>query len=37
VLRGSLQRSTFGMTSDRVALSDNVDLNLSITLQPENR
>jgi hypothetical protein len=25
------------MTSNRLALSDNVDLNLSITLQPENR
>jgi polyisoprenoid-binding protein YceI len=37
VLRGALQRSTFGMTSNRLALSDNVDLNLSITLQPENR
>ena len=36
-LRGNLQRSTFGMTSDRVAISDSVDLNLSITLQPENR
>jgi polyisoprenoid-binding protein YceI len=34
VLRGMLQRSTFGMTSDRLALSDNVDLNLNITLQP---
>lgn len=37
VLRGALQRSTFGMTSDRLALSDNVDLNLSITLQPQTR
>lgn len=37
VLRGNVQRSTFGMTSDRVALSDSVDLNLSITLQPETR
>jgi polyisoprenoid-binding protein YceI len=37
VLSGSLQRSTFGMTSDRVALSDSVDLNINITLQPENR
>lgn len=37
VLRGMLQRSTFGMTSDRLALSDSVDLNLNITLQPETR
>lgn len=37
VLRGILQRSTFGMTSDRLALSDSVDLNLNITLQPETR
>lgn len=37
VLRGMLQRSTFGMTSDRFALSDSVDLNLNITLQPETR
>ena len=37
LLRGNLQRSTFGMTSDRVALSDSVDLNLSITLQREIR
>ncbi|WP_233840139.1 YceI family protein [Dyella sp. 2HG41-7] len=37
VLRGILQRSTFGMTSDRLAISDNVDLNLSITLQRETR
>jgi polyisoprenoid-binding protein YceI len=37
VLHGSLQRSTFGMTSDRVAVSDNVDLNLNITLQRESR
>lgn len=37
MLRGNLQRSTFGMTSDRVALSDSVDLNLSITLQREIR
>lgn len=36
-LRGNLQRSTFGMTSNRVALSDRVDLNLSITLQRETR
>jgi polyisoprenoid-binding protein YceI len=36
-LRGNLQRSTFGMTSDRLAVSDSVDLNLSITLQRENR
>jgi polyisoprenoid-binding protein YceI len=36
-LHGNLQRSTFGMTSDRLALSDSVDLNLSITLQRENR
>lgn len=36
-LHGSLQRSTFGMTSDRLALSDSVELNLSITLQRENR
>jgi polyisoprenoid-binding protein YceI len=37
VLNGRLQRSTFGMNSDRVALSDRVDLSLSITLQRENR
>lgn len=37
LLRGNLQRSTFGMTSNRVALSDRVDLNLSITLQRETR
>ncbi|RUL70568.1 YceI family protein [Dyella choica] len=37
VLRGMLQRSTFGMTSDRLAVSDSVDLNLSITLQPDTR
>ncbi|HUA79700.1 MAG TPA: YceI family protein [Dyella sp.] len=37
VLRGILHRSTFGMTSDRLAISDNVDLNLSITLQRETR
>lgn len=37
VLRGNLRRSTFGMTSDRVALSDSVDLNLSITLQRGTR
>ncbi|GFZ90141.1 YceI family protein [Dyella caseinilytica] len=36
-LHGNLQRSTFGMTSDHLAISDSVDLNLSITLQPENR
>ncbi|WP_284319755.1 YceI family protein [Dyella acidisoli] len=37
LLRGNLQRSTFGMTSNRLALSDSVDLNLSITLQRETR
>jgi len=37
LLRGHLHRSTFGMNSDRLALSDGVDLNLSITLQPERR
>jgi polyisoprenoid-binding protein YceI len=37
MLSGHLHRSTFGMTSDHLALSDSVDLNLSITLQPENR
>jgi polyisoprenoid-binding protein YceI len=37
LLHGSLQRSAFGMTSDRLALSDSVDLNLSITLQRESR
>lgn len=37
VLRGMVQRSTFGMTSDRFALSDSVDLNLNITLQPDTR
>lgn len=37
LLRGNLQRSTFGMTSNRVAISDRVDLNLSITLQRETR
>jgi polyisoprenoid-binding protein YceI len=36
-LRGSLQRSTFGMNSDRLALSDSVDLNINITLQRESR
>jgi polyisoprenoid-binding protein YceI len=35
-LSGRVHRSTFGMTSDRLALSDSVDLNLSITLQPVN-
>lgn len=37
LLRGNVQRSTFGMTSHRAALSDSVDLNLSITLQHETR
>jgi polyisoprenoid-binding protein YceI len=37
LLRGMLQRSTFGMTSDRLAISDSVDLNLSITLQAQTR
>jgi polyisoprenoid-binding protein YceI len=37
LLSGRVHRSTFGMTSDRLALSDSVDLNLSITLQRENR
>jgi polyisoprenoid-binding protein YceI len=37
VLRGKLRRSTFGMTSDRLAISDNVELNLSITLQRGTR
>jgi polyisoprenoid-binding protein YceI len=37
LLHGNLQRSVFGMTADRLALSDSVDLNLSITLQRENR
>ncbi|GLQ45102.1 hypothetical protein GCM10007862_01530 [Dyella lipolytica] len=37
LLHGNLQRSTFGMTSDRLALSDSVELNLSITLQRESR
>ena len=37
VLRGNLHRSTYGMTSDRLAISDSVDLNLSITLQRETR
>lgn len=36
-LHGNLQRSTYGMDSDRVALSDSVDLNLSITLRREVR
>ncbi|GLQ97746.1 YceI family protein [Dyella mobilis] len=36
-LSGSLQRSTFGMNSDHLALSDSVDLNLSITLQRDIR
>lgn len=36
-LHGSVERSTFGMTSDRLALSDRVELNLSITLQREIR
>ncbi|GLQ50069.1 YceI family protein [Dyella flava] len=36
-LHGRLRRSAFGMTSDRLALSDSVDLNLSITLQRESR
>lgn len=36
-LSGRVHRSTFGMTSDRLALSDSVDLNLSITLQRESR
>jgi polyisoprenoid-binding protein YceI len=35
LLRGHLQRSTFGMTSDRLALSDSVELNLSISLRRE--
>jgi polyisoprenoid-binding protein YceI len=35
-LSGRVHRSTFGMTSDRLALSDSVDLDLSITLQPVN-
>ncbi len=37
LLTGRVHRSTFGMNSDRLALSDSVDLNLSITLQPESR
>jgi polyisoprenoid-binding protein YceI len=37
LLHGHLHRSTFGMTSDRLALSDSVELNLSITLQHESR
>ncbi|GLQ90801.1 hypothetical protein GCM10007898_43770 [Dyella flagellata] len=37
ILRGALQRSTYGMTSDRLAVSDSVDLNLSITLRPQTR
>lgn len=37
LLRGNLRRSAFGMTSDRLAISDSVDLNLSITLQRETR
>jgi polyisoprenoid-binding protein YceI len=37
MLSGHLHRSTFGMNSDRLALSDRVDLNLSITLQRESR
>jgi polyisoprenoid-binding protein YceI len=36
-LHGNVHRSTFGMTSDRLALSDRVELNLSITLERENR
>jgi polyisoprenoid-binding protein YceI len=37
LLSGRVHRSTFGMNSDRLALSDSVDLNLSITLQRESR
>jgi polyisoprenoid-binding protein YceI len=37
MLHGNLQRSVFGMTADRLALSDSVVLNLSITLQRESR
>ncbi|GAB2573943.1 YceI family protein [Dyella jejuensis] len=37
VLHGHVHRSVFGMVSDRLALSDNVDLNLRITLQREIR
>jgi polyisoprenoid-binding protein YceI len=37
MLHGNLQRSVFGMTTDRLALSDSVVLNLSITLQRESR
>jgi polyisoprenoid-binding protein YceI len=37
MLHGNLQRSVFGMTADRLALSDSVVLNLSITLQRETR
>ncbi|MBE1162979.1 YceI family protein [Dyella acidiphila] len=36
-LHGRVQRSTFGMTGDHLPLSDSVELNLSITLQRENR
>lgn len=36
-LHGDLQRSTFGMTADHMALSDSVELNLSITLQRDTR
>lgn len=37
LLHGNLQRSVFGMTADRLALSDSVVLNLSITLRRESR
>jgi polyisoprenoid-binding protein YceI len=37
MLHGNLQRSAFGMNTDLLALSDSVVLNLSITLQRENR
>lgn len=37
LLRGNLRRSTYGMSSDRLAISDTVDLNLSITLKRETR
>jgi polyisoprenoid-binding protein YceI len=37
MLHGNLRRSVFGMTADHLALSDSVDLNLSITLQRESR
>ena len=37
MLNGRLQRSRFGMTADRLSLSDEVSLELAITLRPDTQ